>query len=245
MSFYITLPSGASTNLYPNNKVSNYITKLPKTLYLDDKWEVGLAKVIVKNSITNYLGYLELHSGKNTNKFDLVVGVNEPLETCFSKLATLSNNHLVYEKNNDTITLNLFNEQEEFSIGGQLPILLGLDPNTRYFRSRIRAHNKTQTRPLIFDLNKLYAEHQDIINIYTNIIGDQIVGNKKEKVLDTIAIQGNTNEMLMLENKNIFYSDVEQTEIDSINITARDNNGDLIRFKELSKFIVKLHFKQK
>ena len=42
--FYVTLLSNSSMQYFPDNKTSNFLTKLPKTLQLDGEWEVGLAE---------------------------------------------------------------------------------------------------------------------------------------------------------------------------------------------------------
>ena len=39
--FYVTLPSNSSVQYFPDNKTSNFVTKLPRTLQLDGEWEVG------------------------------------------------------------------------------------------------------------------------------------------------------------------------------------------------------------
>ena len=44
--FYLTLPSNASMNVYPNNTVAQYTTKLADTIELDGDWEVGLVEII-------------------------------------------------------------------------------------------------------------------------------------------------------------------------------------------------------
>ena len=43
--FYVTLPSNSSMQYFPNNKKSNFVTKLSRTLQLDGEWEVGLAQI--------------------------------------------------------------------------------------------------------------------------------------------------------------------------------------------------------
>ena len=42
---YATLPSSSSMQYFPDNKTSNFLTKLLRTLQLDGEWEVGLAKI--------------------------------------------------------------------------------------------------------------------------------------------------------------------------------------------------------
>lgn len=43
-SFFITLTSGSSLNVYPNNTLSHFTTKLPYTLELNEEWSVGIVK---------------------------------------------------------------------------------------------------------------------------------------------------------------------------------------------------------
>ncbi len=49
--FYITLPSNASASLFPGNKISNFTTKLPRPIDLDErKWEVALVSISFPHS---------------------------------------------------------------------------------------------------------------------------------------------------------------------------------------------------
>ena len=43
--FYVMLPSNSSMQYLLDNKLSNFIVKLSKTLQLDGEWEVGLAEI--------------------------------------------------------------------------------------------------------------------------------------------------------------------------------------------------------
>ena len=44
--FYITLPSNASLDVYPNNTLTKYTVRLPRTLYLKEGYEVALAEIM-------------------------------------------------------------------------------------------------------------------------------------------------------------------------------------------------------
>ena len=51
---YLTLPSSASMELYPDNKISDYKTELLHTIQLDrEKYEVGLSEIILDADIEN------------------------------------------------------------------------------------------------------------------------------------------------------------------------------------------------
>lgn len=43
--FTIVLPSNSSVKWFPDNKTTNYSTKLPREVELNGKWEVGLTEI--------------------------------------------------------------------------------------------------------------------------------------------------------------------------------------------------------
>ena len=43
--FYLTLPSNSSMTTFPDNTVANFRVKLPQTLDLSGRWEVGLTEI--------------------------------------------------------------------------------------------------------------------------------------------------------------------------------------------------------
>jgi hypothetical protein len=47
MSFYVTLPSNSSMQYFPNNKCTNYITKLKSSIQLDSPYEVALTEITI------------------------------------------------------------------------------------------------------------------------------------------------------------------------------------------------------
>ena len=44
-AFYLTLPSNSTMEIYPSNTVTNFITQLSDSLFLEGDWEVGLAEI--------------------------------------------------------------------------------------------------------------------------------------------------------------------------------------------------------
>ena len=51
--FYVTLPSNSSMENFPDNKTSNFVIKLSRTLQLDGEWEVGLAETVYPHTSYN------------------------------------------------------------------------------------------------------------------------------------------------------------------------------------------------
>jgi len=62
--FYVTLPSNASMNIYPENKKSNYTTQFNTPIVLDGNYEVALANITCIPNIKNDLGSIII---KNLN----------------------------------------------------------------------------------------------------------------------------------------------------------------------------------
>ena len=45
MSFYVALPSNSSMNIFPNNKLTKYTTKLSAPIKLEGEYEVALVEI--------------------------------------------------------------------------------------------------------------------------------------------------------------------------------------------------------
>ena len=73
MSFYLTLPSTASKDTFPENRTNNWRTKLAETIRLPGKWEVALTELTYDHSWT------ELHNAV-FNIFD-VENLNRPIRS--------------------------------------------------------------------------------------------------------------------------------------------------------------------
>ena len=61
--FYLTLPSNASLNEFPNNKTTSYRVKLPQSIDLEGVWEVGLYSISYPNT------WYTLQKGVDTHLF--------------------------------------------------------------------------------------------------------------------------------------------------------------------------------
>jgi hypothetical protein len=75
-SFFITLPSNSSMNYYPNNTLSNYVTKLPRAIELVNQYECGLYEChypITYYNVTDDETMLHLYSflGGEQKVFDI------------------------------------------------------------------------------------------------------------------------------------------------------------------------------
>ena len=56
-NFYVTLPSNASFDIYPDNKKSHFTTQFNTIMVLDGYYEVARANIICTPNIKNDYGY--------------------------------------------------------------------------------------------------------------------------------------------------------------------------------------------
>ena len=68
MHFYLTLPSNASMDVFPNNKTGSYHVLLLQTIDLHDNWEVGLYSISYPNTWYTLRKY-ENHLYYSTNGY--------------------------------------------------------------------------------------------------------------------------------------------------------------------------------
>lgn len=74
MSFYVTLPSNSSMDLFPNNTISNFSVALKEPIRLEKNYEVALVEITYKHSWSLNVGnlFIDLVEPKFLDKFDLV-----------------------------------------------------------------------------------------------------------------------------------------------------------------------------
>ena len=70
MSFYLTLPSNASMNEYPNNTQTDFTTLFKQPIVLDSSYEVALTEISYSSIFTAELGRLEF-----PNPFDDILDI--------------------------------------------------------------------------------------------------------------------------------------------------------------------------
>ena len=237
MSFYITLPSNASMDLFPNNVVSNYTTKLIEKVRLDGQWGVALCKVIFRNSIVSDIGRITISHQKEFFNFDLKIEESQNFNQFFHNIIKSNKGieALVDLKESDddfTITPHATFEMRLF---GALPHILNIESDLVY----------TSSSPLKVEKSEKTIQKNDTIFIYTNIIEEQYIGDTKAQLLETVSIRGQKNETITVDIVNPNYVNLALSELSTINIVLKNSEGENIRFTSLSKVIVKLHFKPK
>lgn len=58
-NFYVTLPSNSSMDIYPDNAISHYTTRLRQPLNLNNNWEVAIVEASVPTRWKNWLVHID------------------------------------------------------------------------------------------------------------------------------------------------------------------------------------------
>lgn len=88
MSFYVTLPSNSSMDLYPENTMTDFTVLLKEPIRLEVQYEVALVELTYKHSWSLEVGQLFIQSlnGPNYDVFKLVYHDGEKIKSFISRL---------------------------------------------------------------------------------------------------------------------------------------------------------------
>ena len=205
MSFYVTLPSNASMHIYPTNVVSNYTTTLLNPIKLDGEWVVALSKLIYRNSIESVICTFQVTDKAGVKSIPITIQENETLIDVFRKLdtdsKTLFTDLIVTKLVDKTLTLTPA-KGVSFSLVGALPFILNIDSKLRYYPDK----------PLALVGNDSKIQKTDSIYLYADFIEDQIVGDTKAPLLETISVSDKQNESVTVDINHLNYVNIAKSE---------------------------------
>ena len=243
--FYITLPSNASLDIFPDNKTTSYRVKLPHTINLNGEWEVGLYSISYPNTWytlrdinkdthiyykdkDGFYSVIDLNYGHYETIQDLIKNVNSALAKYAGKgnvvlsLNTLTGKVKVQLKSGYRLILY-----------GKMSIILGFGAPKE--RTEIA---KTSESPYVADLQIITT-----IYVYNNILQPQIVGDTSAKLLKTIPVEGKYGDVIMKTFTNIQYVPIQAKSFEDMEILLRTDTGEPVPF-ERGKVVTTLHFRQ-
>ena len=174
--FYLTLPSNASSDVYPDNKIGSYRVKLPQTIDLEGNWEVGLHSITYPNT------WYTLQFKQNH--------VYYSPDTAMKK--ELGNTNITFSLNPRTHKVKVTMAKDHYiALYGQLSKMLGFGGGDIKVR-------KSSESPYVSDLHDIAS-----IFAYCDIVQPQIVGNTSVPLLRTIAVSGKSGNIITKTFNNI------------------------------------------
>ena len=239
--FYLTLPSNASLNEFPNNKTTSYRVKLPQSIDLEGVWEVGLYSISYPNTwytlqkgVDTHLFYADrtglfqqaiMDYGYYQSMQELIKAANKALSRNVS-----DNIKLTYNALTGKVTVQIKNGFQ-FAVMKQLSIILG-------FGGKDVMLKKTTESPYVADLTTVST-----IYVYCDIVEPQIVGDTSAQLLKSIPAEGRFGDIIAKTFTNIQYVPIRTKSFEAVEVLLRNDTGDPVPF-ERGKVVITLHFRK-
>ena len=242
--FYITLPSNASMDIYPQNTVAQYVTKLADTVELDGSWEVGLVEIIyphiwknVRDNeaflILNLLPTSEVINSEVTiagghyeDGYELMRAINSSLRNIDIPTPIFS-----FDSSRKRAVVSMYDVPYSLTMSEHMKQVLGF---TKVLKPGIE-HTSDNEVNLDGGFSALY--------VYCNLLEQIHVGDTKAPLLRSIGVQGRYGDVIHQMFDNPTYVPVQKKVFDTIEIDIMDDSGHTIPF-EGGKSLVTLHFRR-
>lgn len=253
-SFYVTLPSNSSMNVYPDNTLTYFTTLLSKPLDLRGKWEVAMTGISYTRSwydITKADGSFDYKMGSDQpwvqNRYTIRTDL-DPRE--IAQRLTLNGAGILFEylPGGGKFSVRLKTEGPEhcqIKANGRLSALLGLREVMTLVTELTTDKRGNEVSYAHYKMNGI-ADLQPIrqLYVYTDIIDHQMVGDTTAPLLRNVPVEGKFGSMVNIDFSKLEYKSVSTSLVNTINIDIRDDTGKRIPFNN-GRVIVKLHFRQK
>lgn len=263
-SFYLTLPSNSSFDVFPNNTTACYVTQLPQRISLLGDWEISVVEFHYPRTLLNinstnniiYFGGKKEYSFKRKIPIgyyslrDLVSTINTIDE--FKKFTRLSvsNNKVMSTPLDDTSeetdvnllkeTPNLKNESysnviNEITLQPNLALLLGFDVDVNLLSNHVAPRSGNVNLGVA---NQIY--------LYCDIAEGQYVGDSVSPLLRIIHVD-KSNYSFGSQMVSLFdsphYVNLIKNEFETVEIDLRIDSGLPVPFL-FGNSTVKLHFRK-
>ena len=205
MSFYVTLPSNSSPNLFPNNQAGHFFVKLPQTIDVSSHYEVGLVEIQFPNSFCNveeddmWIQYyppveegvepkgplhLVVPPGMYRSLDAIIIAVERQIlyiETIEGKRGIITLN---YNKTSKKTSIKLNEQGAEMRMSEKLKKLLGF-PYSDLTYNRPQLNGESGETDMEDELTSVF--------VYCNLVAPRTVGDVMVPLLRTVPITEKTS----------------------------------------------------
>ena len=230
---------------FPDNKTSNFVTKLSRTPQLDGEWEVGLAEIVYPHtwySIREGKNSVEIYAPGNlylvfkTSEFSIQPGYYEKVQDVIDALykagiSNLTDVVLSYDDTSKRVTVKC-GRRVVVKLRGDIARIFGFLNDTT-----IRASDEKGFTLALPETGNQY------FYVYTDIIKSQYHGDVVVPVFRTVTVKGEHGSYVSKNFERPHYVHLNKKIFDTISINIRDEAGDLVAF-EHGKVIITLHFRR-
>ena len=238
--FYVTLPSNASMDLYPENTLTRYVTSLPQRSSLSGQWECGLVEIQYPHSWYNVRSdnawfAIVTDSGNNIDMGKIVVGYYDRPE----RLIAVINRTLKEASDEKNATLSYSTITQKVTVD--------LDPGTIFsmdMSNILGFNNSFVTTAKEGDSVVDMAQEFYALYVYTNVVEPRVVGDSVVPLLRIVPLEGKHGDMVSKSFDNVQYVPVLHKEFGTVEVDIRDDAGRSVPF-ERGKVTITLHFRRR
>lgn len=271
-NFYVTLPSNASMDIYPENAISHYTTSLREPLDLTGSWEVGLVEISFPSRVEN----VDINSRIRT-KWELPDNKKKPTKLIMKYVREDVSQENVYDGRQLAHAMNKAWKKMKDTIGLYNPSQLEIVNNVFIFHPDENIITLNKKFPSVMEVsgglglvlgigdgtkewvdvtkNKNKANQVANLNVlinhvyvYSDIAKYVMVGDQVAPLLRIVPLQSYVGNNRLDHYTHIYnnphYVPVSRQHIESIHIDLRSDTGQYVPFTTGRSF-VKVHFRQK
>ena len=247
-NFYITLPSNASMDFYPTNTTSNYTIHMPRTIYLQGKYEVALAEIQYPHTWTttklNEEYFIQFRPvGAMTYKTTILPGgyYKTVLDLCEEINERIFQRHgerntVIFKYHEATRKVYIKTNEYEVTFSKALADMLGF----KLFSLDDKWYDTLTLADYPADIHLGFYT----LYVYCSLCEAQVVGDYYVPLLRTVAIRGDNGDLIMKTFDQPHYVPVNTSKFDTIEMNIKDDQGENVAF-ESGKVLCKLHFRQR
>lgn len=243
-SFYVVLPSNASYEYFPDNKLHSYKTKIPKLPINNGSWEVGMTEIQYPARWPNIIDgkvWIKFANG-TTSEFRLHDGYYPSVDKLMSELTKIFNNAGC---KGISVYFDELRDRSSITVSGDEVFGVTFSENILQVMGFEKTPGKFFTKGIFWgdfasDINDGLAG----LFVYTDIVERRLVGDVMVPLLRVVpgepSRQAATFKSVSFQN--VQYVPVASTHTDSVEVNIRRDDGRPIPF-EKGKVSVTLHFR--
>lgn len=263
--FYMTLPSNASTDYYPDNAPAHFTTRLPHEWRLVGEWAVGLSEIqfpqtfshIPKEGSKNYVGMWTFKEGSSKSvenkkgadfervRASIRSGVYRSLDALLDEINNASPvaEHLEFTRDNGghvnvTQVCVCPDTEHRFTLSRVLCDILGFEYRDDYFLlNSAKTLRSNQPAALSHGL-------PSVMFVYTDLCESHVTGDVQTPLLRVVPVDLDKYDygaVRLRSFSNIKYIPLLKSNFDTIEIDIRDEFGQSLLF-DRGTLTVTLHF---
>ena len=227
--FHLTLPSNASMNIFSNNTVAKYKTRLPNNIELDGVWEVALTEIQYPHKFINVKGewFRIFYNGRWTPKVYIKDNYYPSVESLMTEFKTVVED----EASDREITLSF---EDAMPKVGRTRI--ATDPGPYLATSRLLTNLYLETQTSIGNETRM-------LFVYCDILEHVPVGDGLAPLLRSVVVRGKHGDRIGERFVNPMYLPIQKKSFDTIEINIMTDTGDPAPFIDGRSTVI-LHFRR-